>query len=137
MLRIKKIVFSGSLAVLVSLVFTCTERHNNPPVKQYTSPTTEKLESLTETTLSFSETSEGTRLVLIESCGRCHQSTLASHKLKAIAIFDLDRKEQWHDKLAEENLEGLARRAKNNNAISEEEFALIEAFISHKYTQLQ
>lgn len=137
MFRVKKIVFIGSLAALISLAFTCGERHNKPTTEQSGMPVLEDVESLAETTVTFSEASEGTRLALIQPCGRCHQSTLASHKPKAIAIFDLDGKEQWHDQLTEENLEGLGRRAKNNSAISEDEFALIEAFISQKRAQLQ
>lgn len=137
MLRVKKIAFVGSLAGLVSLMFTCIERHNKPSVEQSSLPVIEKPKPTSETFSAFSEASEGTRVALIQACGRCHQSTLASHKPKAVAIFDLDCREQWHDKLTEENLEGLARRAKKNNAISEEEFVLIEAFLSQKRKQLQ
>ncbi|MCK5441066.1 MAG: hypothetical protein KAJ23_04155 [Maribacter sp.] len=75
-------------------------------------PDIEKPKPTPEILLAFSKASEGTRVALIQACGRYHQSTLASHKPKAVAIFDLDCREQWHDKLIEENLEGLARRAK-------------------------
>ncbi len=137
MFQVQKILFVWSLAALVTLAFTCNERHNKPAVEQSIEPPIENVEPLTEATPTFSQASEGTRLALIQPCGRCHQSTLASHKPKAIAIFDLDGREQWHDQLSEENLEGLGRRAKNNDGVSEEEFALIEAFISQKRSQLQ
>ncbi len=126
-----------SLAGLVSLMFTCIERHNKPTVEPSSLPVIEKPKPTPETLSAFSEASEGTRVALIQACGRCHQSTLASHKPRAVAIFDLDRREQWHDKLTEKNLEGLARRAKKNSAISEEKFALIEVFLSQKSKLLQ
>lgn len=130
-----KIVPPIILAAMVSLVFTCADTQKKPDEKVGHGPGKAELKTQTATSTAFSETSEGTRIVLVQHCGKCHQSSLETHKPGAVAIFDLDAMEEWHVKLSEKNLEGLGRRTKNNKAITDKEFAVIEEFLALKRAQ--
>ncbi len=134
---VKKTILAAIFAGVASMAFKCVERRDAPVVKQTTIPDRKETQPYTETTSTFTETSEATRKTLVQHCGRCHQSTLASHKPGAIAVFDLDRRELWHDKLNVKTLEGLGRRIKTNSSISEEERAVIEEFVALKQSQLE
>jgi hypothetical protein len=142
---LKKIAVLGIFAGLLSLAFTCREGNRNMQEEKTNIAekegagfsAMEEVASAADSTSAFSKASEGTRQVLIQHCGRCHQSTLATHKAGAIAIFDLDRMDQWHYNLTEETLEGLARRTSNNSSVTDEERAFIEEFVALKQEQLQ
>ncbi|MGI9550243.1 MAG: hypothetical protein ACR2MT_03510 [Aurantibacter sp.] len=130
-LEVKKIMTIGILAGLISLAFTC-ERNKKLNVEHTPAPISKDSEPPDESSPTFAESSEGTRLALVEHCGKCHQSTLASHKAGAIAIFDLDAMEEWHIKLTMKNLEGVDGRTKNKSAVTDEERAYIEEFLALK-----
>lgn len=137
MFRVKKITTIGIFAGLISLAFTCTERHRKLNVKHTPAPITKDSAPLEELTPDFAEISEGTRIALVQHCGHCHQSTLASHKPGAVAVFDLDAMEQWHNKLTKKNLEGLDRRTKSKASVTEKQRVIIEEFLALKLVQLQ
>lgn len=85
----------------------------------------------------FKENSEITRNVLITHCGRCHQSSLETHKKAAIAVFDLDMDADWHLSLLEHNLEGIANRTRNSDKISDDQKSAIAIFLENKAAQLK
>jgi len=85
---------------------------------------------------AFGESSEITRLILITHCGKCHQSSLETHKAGAIAIFDLDKNTHWHDALSEHHLPGITQRTQNKNSITEEQKEAIALFLELKEKQL-
>jgi mono/diheme cytochrome c family protein len=63
-------------------------------------------------------------------CGSCHQSTLASHKAAAIAIYDLDR-DDWYTMLTVPRLQaGFPRRL--NARLDEAGRRDLAAFIAHE-----
>jgi len=126
--------FFGIMVTAFLMLFTCLHRPDKSQTEQATTPLTDPA---ADTTPSFSAVSENTRIALIEPCGRCHQSTLASHKPGAVAIFDLDAGEQWHSNLNEDRLKGLDRRTKGSSSLSEEERAQIAEFVALKGAQLQ
>ena len=136
MLGVKKIGILSILVGLILLVITC-ERHKKLKAGHTPVPVMRNSATSTESTTTFAECSEATRLVLIEHCGKCHQSTLPSHKRGAVAIFDLDAMDQWHVNLNEKNLEGVDNRTKNKNTITDEEHAAIQEFLTLKREQLQ
>lgn len=84
---------------------------------------------------SFEECSEITRKALITHCGSCHQSSLPTHKPGAIAIFDLDKGENWHTSLDEENLEGISKRLLSKSSITEEQKKAVSLFLEIKEKQ--
>jgi hypothetical protein len=130
----KYYIFFGIMISAFLMLFTCLHR----PGKSQTEQTTMSLTNpVADTTASFSAVSENTRVALIEPCGRCHQSSLASHKPGAVAIFDLDAGEQWHSNLNKERLNGLDRRAMGNSSLSEEERKQIAEFVALKGAQLR
>ncbi len=137
MLQIERIAFAVILGGIALLAHTCKRQDGNSLVQQLDIIEIPIPETAEEANKQFAEASEGTRLALIEPCGRCHQSTLETHKAAAIAFFDLDQGENWHIDLDEENLEGLARRAKSNKSISETEQENIQLFISLKKSRLE
>lgn len=132
MLRLSNILFYSFFCAVVFLPRSCQQRVDKAPKEQTVSTPAEKQETTADSTASFTVVSEGTRVALIEPCGRCHQSTLDTHKAGAIAIFDLDKGEAWHTTLKEEHLSGLERRAMGNASISEEEREQIVAFLAQK-----
>lgn len=136
MLVVKEIWAIGILTGVIALAVTC-ERHKKLNVEHTPVPVAKVSKPSADSTSIFAERSEGTRLVLVEHCGKCHQSTLDSHKPGAIAIFDLDAMEQWHDKLTEKNLEGLDGRTKNKSGVTDGERAIIQEFLALKKAQLQ
>lgn len=85
----------------------------------------------------FEKCSEITRGVLITHCGSCHQSTLDTHKLGAIAVFDLDKGADWHTSLVEENLEGISNRILNRSTITEEQKEAVALFLEIKVERLR
>lgn len=89
----------------------------------------EPLENTVE--MNFEESSEITRQLLITHCGSCHQSTLPSHKTGAIAVFDLDKMENWHEDLIEHNLAGISNRFTNKD-LSEEQRTALNHFVKMK-----
>ncbi len=137
MLSSKYFVFYGCLVSAFLLLFTCLHHTDNPQTEQATLAPAVNLIPASDTTTSFAKVSENTRIALLLPCGRCHQSTLASHKPGAIAIFDLDTGELWHSQLNEERLNGLDRRTKGSSSLSEKERAQIAEFVAIKRTQLQ
>ncbi|MFD2562341.1 hypothetical protein [Aquimarina rubra] len=86
---------------------------------------------------TFEENSKITRAVLITHCGSCHQSSLDSHKIEAIKIFDLDMATNWHTSLSVDNLPGIASRTKNKSAISSAQKEAIDIFLRLKELQLK
>lgn len=126
--------FFGIVVSAFLILFTCLHHPDKSQADQATTPLTDPS---ADTTASFSVVSENTRIALIEPCGRCHQSTLASHKPGAVAIFDLDAGEQWHSNLNKERLNGLDRRTKDNSSLSGEERQQIAEFVALKGAQLQ
>lgn len=137
MLQLEKIGYAVVLSGVVLLAFTCHQRKGPTVVQEDGEVHVNGENALAKNSSDISKSSEGTRVALIEPCGRCHQSTLDTHKAGAIAIFDLDQGEQWHLTLKEENLEGLLGRTESNSAISEEEYAIIEEFVSQKRSAFQ
>lgn len=135
MIGVQKIVIVGLLTGVISLGFTC-ERHKKLEAEHSPVPVTKDSEPAGQLTSTFSQSSEATRLVLVEHCGKCHQSTLSSHKPGALAIFDLDAMEDWHVKLTEDNLEGISGRTRNKS-ITDQERAAIREFLTLKEVQLQ
>lgn len=137
MFNSKYFAFFGCLVAAFLLLFTCLHRTDKPQTEQATLSPTANLIPASDTTVSFAAVSENSRIALLNACGRCHQSTLASHKPGAIAIFDLDSGEQWHSRLNEERLNGLDRRTKGSSSLNEEERAQIAEFVAMKRALLQ
>lgn len=136
MLTIKHLIFWGLLATLLQLPHGCWQHLSKPQEKVSAMPD-EESQTADEPSPLFSLLSEQARVALIVPCGRCHQSTLDSHKPGAVAIFDLDAGDAWHTNLDEDKLSGLARRAKGNSSLSEEERGQIASFVDQKRAQLQ
>lgn len=134
---LKKISFAGIYAGLISLAFTCAERPKHSVDHEVEAPVTEDPMEIVPSVSKFSEASETTRVALTRACGRCHQSTLPTHKPRAIAIYDLDKGENWHGTLKEENLSGILRRAENHNDITKKEVEVIKMFLDLKRVKLQ
>ncbi|NNK61374.1 MAG: hypothetical protein HKP00_12220 [Flavobacteriaceae bacterium] len=88
-------------------------------------------------TEAFEANSNVTRTVLITHCGSCHQSTLPTQKAGAIAVFDLDKNDAWHEDLLEEHLEGIGNRLLNKSDITETQKEAIRVFIELKALQLE
>lgn len=127
----------GIIVAAFLTLFTCLHGTDKPQKAQATPPLAVKLPTAPDTATSFEAVSENARIALLKPCGRCHQSTLDSHKPGAVAIFDLDAGEQWHAKLNEERLNGLDRRAKGNSSLSEEERSQISEFVALKRVSMQ
>ena len=137
MLLYKYVTFFVLLLVAGLLVHTCLRPTDKKESDSDPVSLSAKKTAILDTLPNFPTASENARLALIVSCGRCHQSTLESHKPGAVAIFDLDEGEQWHSKLTLERLPGMERRAKGNASLSEEEKDQIVQFITLKRAQLQ
>ncbi|NAS13283.1 hypothetical protein [Poritiphilus flavus] len=137
MLQIERIAFAVILGGFALLAHTCKQQDGKSLVHQWEESETAIPENTAEAEKLFEEASEQTRVALIEPCGRCHQSTLKTHKAAAIAFFDLDQGENWHMDLDEDNLEGLAGRANSNKAISDTERENISLFITLKKAKLK
>ena len=56
--------------------------------------------------------------VLTQNCGQCHQSTLPTANSKALAIFDLDKKD-WYKAVTDKHLESLSKRISTKSGISD------------------
>ena len=84
----------------------------------------------------FEKCSDMTRTVLVTHCGSCHQSTLKTHKLGAISVFDLDKGADWHTSLVAENLEGISNRLLNKSSVTEEQKEAITRFLEIKEKRL-
>jgi hypothetical protein len=143
MLRVGYLILQGIILSVLLMPNTCVQRTARAPAEQTphspaadANPVAEKIIPVTDSLVSFSAVSESARSALIISCGRCHQSTLDSHKPGAIAIFDLDQGAQWHAGLNREQLSGLDRRAKGNTSLNEEQRNLIAEFVALKRTHL-
>ncbi|HMB65204.1 MAG TPA: hypothetical protein VKN36_19140 [Eudoraea sp.] len=137
MLPKRKIRFTGIFAGMISLAFTCAERHRQPIEEGANVPVAQETTEVVPSVSEFSEASATTRIALIRACGRCHQSTLPTHKERAIAIYDLDQGANWHGTLKEENLSGILRRAEKNSAITKNEIEVIKTFLDLKRVELQ
>lgn len=137
-------VFHGIIVAALLLPVTCLHRsdkshmeHGSRPTAEKERPVSEEVTPAPDSTASFSVVSESARKALIVSCGRCHQSTLDSHKPGAIAVFDLDLGEQWHATLNAEQLTGMDRRAKGNTTLNKEQRRMIAEFVARKEALLQ
>lgn len=71
---------------------------------------------------------EITLRVLTENCGKCHQSTRPTADSKALAIFDLDKK-NWHASVSDKHLESISRRI-SKSGISDSDRAAVQDFIA-------
>lgn len=136
MLQVEKIALAVLLSGVVLLGFTCRNSYGGPAGRELELANEERSTAGHESTSSFEEVSEHSRIALIEPCGRCHQSSLDTHKKGAIAIFDLDQNENWHSNLKKTHLEGLLGRADGNSAISKDQLQHIEQFIRLKEKML-
>ncbi len=126
-----------TIVLLVGLVHRCVKEQPIETFEDNALPI-EATKSLTsDDIMSFDECSEITRNVLITHCGSCHQSTLTTHKPGAIAIFDLDKKTQWHSNLSVHDLQGLMQRTKNKNSITEAQLDAIGMFVQLKTAQIE
>lgn len=137
-------ILRGILVAALLMPATCLQRSDKSEMKPGSSPQAEEerpfgeeVKPAPDSTASFSAVSESARKALVVSCGRCHQSTLDSHKPGAIAVFDLDLGKQWHATLNAEQLTGMDRRAKGNTSLNEEQRRMISAFVALKQAQLQ
>lgn len=133
----KYLIVFGIIVSAFLMLFTCLHPTDKPQTEQATLSPTANLIPASDTTTTFAEVSENTRRTLLLPCGRCHQSTLATHKPGAIAIFDLDAGEQWHSRLNEERLSGLDRRTRGSSSLSDEERAQIAEFVALKRVSMQ
>ncbi|MBT8287645.1 MAG: hypothetical protein HKN00_10165 [Flavobacteriaceae bacterium] len=126
-----------SILLMVFLAHTCVVDNEINGIEQVKSEgkPTEKMPLKDKN--EFEKNSEITRNVLITHCGRCHQSSLETHKKDAIAVFDLDQNADWHQTLAEHNLEGITNRIQDKNSITEEQKLAITAFLENKSAQLK
>jgi hypothetical protein len=145
-------IFSVLVAFTLLMPNTCLKQAEKPPVEDPETPVVEHTgkplledsdqppveisDSILIPAPPFSSLSENARIALVLPCGRCHQSTLESHKPGAVAIFDLDAGELWHSDLNEERLNGLGRRAAGNSSLSEEERGQIAEFVAMKRDRL-
>ncbi|MCK8520167.1 hypothetical protein M0D21_01240 [Aquimarina sp. D1M17] len=119
-------------ALTVLSLRTCVKENTQVSEAATIPVSTEEKENVNLTENKFEEHSKTTRGVLITHCGSCHQSTLDSHKVGAIKIFDLDRGNKWHITLKEEHLDGIANRTQNKNTITDEQKRSISSFLELK-----
>jgi hypothetical protein len=131
---LKYFVICGTLLVVLQLPHGCWQNRQKTHLEEVIKTPSKKAN---DTTPPFTVISEQARLALILPCGRCHQSTLDTHKPGAVAVFDLDAGDLWHTNLDEGKLNGLDSRTKNKAGISEEERVQIAEFVALKRTQLQ
>ncbi len=136
MLTIKYLMYCGVFLATMQFPHGCLQQQSRPAARDESVPPPERSLSVANTADSFKTLSEQARVALLLPCGRCHQSTLESHKAGAVAIFDLDAGEQWHTNLNEDRLNGLERRAKGNSSLSVEEREQIAEFVALKQAQL-
>jgi hypothetical protein len=133
---VKTIATLVTIAGLISFGPSC-ERHKKLTIEHSPVPVTKPTEQSEAANPTFAQSSEATRLALVEHCGKCHQSTLSSHKPGAIAVFDLDAMAAWHDKLVDGNLGGIDKRTKNKPAVTDNQRTAILEFLALKQEQLQ
>ena len=115
---------------------TCKTEHGDNYEKPVVIPVKTDIETKATLEGAFNTHSETTRKVLITFCGSCHQSSLETHKPAAIAIFDLDKGEDWHKTLVKHHIKGIENRIQNKNPITEEQQKAIIAFLELKESQL-
>ncbi|MBQ4819308.1 hypothetical protein [Aquimarina sp. MMG016] len=124
-------------ALVVLSTRTCVQDTSTSEVEDIIIPIEMKTNQLTSDEPSFEKCSAITRGVLITHCGSCHQSSLESHKIGAIQIFDLDMGANWHTSLSEEHLQGIAGRIKNKSAVTQKQKEAIDVFLQLKESQLK